>query len=207
MTKLIALYSDRAGSGKSTTAQIMSRDFGFDIVRFADPVKAMAEPLIYHMTGSWDLTHSFMRDRDKKEAPQKELGGLSPRQIFQRVGEGARRDFGEDVFIKIALRKVNHLLQEVGPRGVVIDDLRKPEEAVAVRDIGGALVEVRPYVSDWAGPLEPVRLHFHTADTIVNTGEYENLRAEIRGMMGETFGLGPNPDVVGVGCIRDEHPS
>ncbi len=139
MAPLIGLYSPAPQSGKSTLALALG-PLGYNRVRFAGPLKAMLSALLLNSGASFELTQRML-DGDLKEAPSTFLQGKTPREAMQTLGtEWGRTMLGEGLWVSAAIGDANELRRQ--GLGVVIDDVRFPNEAEAVSAAGGILVKV-----------------------------------------------------------------
>jgi hypothetical protein len=122
------------GSGKTTAANVLTVEFGYERVRFAGPLKAMLRAI--------GLEHDYV-DGDKKETPHPLLCHRTPRHAMQTLGtEWGRNCIGPDFWVQAWLKAIE------GKNRVVVDDCRFPNEGVAVRMLGGKVWHViRPDVS------------------------------------------------------------
>lgn len=128
---MIIGLTGKARSGKDTVRQILERTYGFEGFAFADALKQAMVPLF-----GIDPRHLY--DDKKKEQPIPGWGDLTMRRAMQLLGtEAMRGTFGDDFWIK-RLRK-----EIYGKRMVVISDVRFDNEAAAIRNWGGAIVEVK----------------------------------------------------------------
>lgn len=119
-----------AGSGKDTVAGHLAINHGYRVLAFAGPLY----DAVAAITG---LTVSELRDRRLKEKPI-EWVGKSPRELLQLMGtEFGRNMIREDIWIRRAMMDV-----EEATCDCVITDVRFDNEAVAIRDAGGVIVEV-----------------------------------------------------------------
>lgn len=121
-----------AGAGKSSLARVLARDYGYAVVKFADPLKDMLRVL---GLGDREL------EGDLKEVPSDLLCGRTPRWAMQRLGtEWGRMKIGESLWVDAWRRRV-----ETMPAGakIVVDDCRFPNELEAARALG--FVPVRIY--------------------------------------------------------------
>lgn len=131
MTRIIALCG-RAGAGKSTAAQVLTNDFGFELVRLADPLKNMLRVL---GLGDRELYG------DLKETRSDLLCGKSSRFAQQTLGtEWGRNLIGENIWVNAWAREAQGLLGE--GYAVVTDDLRFPNEEAQIRHMGGNIVKI-----------------------------------------------------------------
>ena len=126
-----------AGSGKSTVAQYLVEKHGFTLIKFAGPLKSMMRAL---GLGEREI------EGDLKEKPCALLGGRTPREAMQLLGtEWGREHFGQNFWVNIGMERAVDVLDQGGR--VVIDDVRFPNEAAAIRVYGGKLMRItRPGV-------------------------------------------------------------
>lgn len=106
MPTIIALAAV-ARSGKDTVASILLEQDDVAAYALADPLKAGCQAL-------FGLTDDEAWSDDlKEEAIQ--IWGVSPRQLFQRVGTEWLRDHNPDHWLLRADRQLNHLPQDFSP--------------------------------------------------------------------------------------------
>ena len=125
---MIVGFCGLAGSGKTTAAEALIKR-GFVGVPFAAPLKRMFAALIGRPPG--------VDVRAWAETPHPLLSGKTPRQALQTLGtEWGREQIGPDFRVRLwAAEAVNH------PH-VVADDVRFPNEAAAIRQVGGAVIRI-----------------------------------------------------------------
>ncbi|ARO29934.1 deoxynucleoside monophosphate kinase protein [Rhizobium sp. NXC14] len=172
--KLIALYSDAAGSGKSEVAKVLIQH-GFANEKFAGPLKNMARGLLGSM-GFEDTTVERMIEGDLKEAVIPGFKTVTPRQIMQTLGtDWGREAIDQDLWTKVAAAKIEGLRDK--GIDVVVDDLRFPNEYDLITSLGGTLVKVvRPDPSREAGGAYEGRLKDHLFHHVIhNTGTLRDL--------------------------------
>lgn len=109
-----------AGSGKSTCAEFLVKNYGFTRMALATPLKEIVRR-------SFELTHDQVYgDFEHKDAVDPRYN-VSPRFLLQRIGtEGMREVFGKDVWIDYLCRKI---FENVYGGRYVVDDLRFVNEA------------------------------------------------------------------------------
>lgn len=100
----------KLGSGKTSLANYLVSEFGYCKVSFADPMKRMV-----------------------KEFFGVEKGHPQYRELMQKLGTDWFRSVDEDVWVK-------YLLNNTTGDGLVIDDVRFPNEAKGLLNAGWALV-------------------------------------------------------------------
>lgn len=124
MRQIIGLMG-KAGCGKSTAASVLA-GYGYQRMRFAQPLKAMLRTL--------GLTVE-QTDGDQKEIPCSLLGGKTPRWAMQTLGTEWGRDLiDQDLWVRAAMKVVRD-------KGgfFVFDDVRFDNEATAIWDAGGSI--------------------------------------------------------------------
>jgi hypothetical protein len=129
--------------GKDTAADALVRDLGFVKVGFADALKDLAleaNPVIQTEPGFQNVRvgHNTLRyvvertgwDYAKDHYPE-------VRSFLQRLGEGARKTFGEDFWVQVW-----HARAYSDQHDVVIPDVRYLNEAMFVKKFGGFLIRI-----------------------------------------------------------------
>lgn len=148
-----------AGSGKDTVRNILEHRHDYDGIAFADPIRDMLTALLE----SCSITTDWLTERELKEKPIPELG-LSYRQMAQQLGTEWGRALKESMWLDIAAAKVAMYSQYNSP-GIVISDVRFPNEAAWIRAQGGKIwTIVRP-------GIEPVRAH--ASEDLIATLPYD----------------------------------
>jgi hypothetical protein len=133
---LVIGLTGRAGSGKSTVAQMLVHDHGFEHIAFADPILAMLMALFHEA----NVPSGHATERDLKEALTPL--GHSYRRMAQTLGtEWGRQTLDSSFWVVVAARKLMPLLQRGRP--VVISDVRFANEAAFVRSFGAGLWHLR----------------------------------------------------------------
>ena len=127
---MIVAFTGRKGSGKDTAAAVFVAA-GFAHVKFADCLKSMLATLMI-MQGASDKTVNRSIEGDLKEVPSIFLGGRTPRYAMQHLGTAWGRDLiGEDFWVNSFKNAASH------HTNVVVSDMRFPNEAQAIADMGG----------------------------------------------------------------------
>lgn len=173
-----------AGSGKTTAARHLEAEHGFTVLPFAGPLKRMAR--------AFGLTLREMAG-DLKEAPCDALCGRTPRQFMQWLGtEFGRQMIGEDVWVNAWRRTVREahmdaiadLCDEDARARIVADDVRFPNEAAAIRAMGGIVIRIeRPGAGSSSGAGHASETQGFPADLVIlNTGTEADLKRQIGGV-------------------------
>jgi hypothetical protein len=131
---VVALYG-LAKSGKSTIADYLVKEYGYQRIKFADPLKDMLRAI--------GLSYAEI-EGDRKEDSCKLLGGKSPRWAMQSLGtEWGRTLISPTLWVDIWEARATASLAKSTP--VVVDDCRFQNELDVVRRIGGkSLHIIRP---------------------------------------------------------------
>jgi hypothetical protein len=136
-----------AGVGKSTAARALV-ELGWERHRFAAPMKKMLLSLLIE-GGIGFITAMEMVDGKLKEDPHELLGGKSPRYALQTIGtEWGRGLFGQNFWVNQTMAKIKPSISK-GKR-IVIDDVRFPNEASAIRAAGGKTIRIQRGNNRWA---------------------------------------------------------
>ena len=170
---LIGLYSPAPGCGKTSVANLLIEH---ERVSFAAPLKRAVWRLLDEL-GFEGFCYVYV----DKEAIIPELG-VSARHMMQTLGtEWGRACIHPDFWVMIARAKTQRIMNKGG--SVAIDDVRFPNEAAMVFELGGELWRIdRPgitYDGDHSseGGLEDI-----TPDrVIVNDGTIAQLKEKIYG--------------------------
>jgi hypothetical protein len=149
-------------------------------VSFAAPMRKFCASLISALGHDGVV---LLRDRDKKEEKIAEIG-VSPRQMMQTLGtEWGRSCIHPDLWLMVAAEDVEK--QRRMGRKVVIDDVRFPNEAEMIRNLGGELWLVdRPGVAYDGDHASEGALADVLPDAVINnSGSLENLQAIVHGLL------------------------
>ena len=146
-----------AGAGKSTAAKAIMRMFPrkpFEDrkgpgrpevfqVKMAEGLKEMMRALYDTAGVDWNEIEERI-EGSLKEVTDPILGGLSPRIAMQRLGtDWGRKMIHPDLWTSLWQHRVRYLAdQYAGNLLVVADDVRFPNEAAAVKELGGVVIGV-----------------------------------------------------------------
>ena len=179
LPRLIGLYGPAPGCGKTTVAHLLIDLLtNRECVSFATPLKRAVWRLLDELNLRLPGAHYVYTD---KEAIIPELG-VSARHMMQTLGtEWGRACIHPDFWVMIARAKVQRIMNDGG--SVVIDDVRFPNEASMIRDLGGELWRIdRPGVTYNGDHSSEGGLEDITPDrVIVNDGTIAQLKEKIYG--------------------------
>ena len=177
---MIIAFTGYAGAGKSAAAKILVEN-GWTRAKFAAPLKNMLRSLLRDQGVKDEFVIDEMIEGRLKEQPTHYLNGRTPRHAMQTLGtEWGRTCIDEDLWVDAAMRSVS------GP--TVFDDCRFPNEAAAIREAGGTIIEIqRPGVLAINGHVSEVLVE---PDWIIyNQGNLETLKWAV---LNAAQGLGHN---------------
>lgn len=127
--KIIGLTGYK-GSGKSTVAEILCDDFGFERFGFADPLKQMMRQL---------GLNDEQLNGNLKEIPCDLLSGNTPRFAMQTLGTEWGRDcLDYDFWVNLW----KYRIEKSKTGHVVVDDCRFENEIQAIRNLNGTIINV-----------------------------------------------------------------
>lgn len=168
MERMIIGFCGYAGAGKDTAAEAIrnwARSGAVQRFSFAAPMRDMLSAL--------GVPEAYMNDRALKEQPVPGLG-RSYRQLAQTLGtEWGRVCHGEDFWVKTLAAKIERSRADL----VLITDVRFPNEAAWLKEVGGVLIRVnRPGVV----PVHPHESERHVTEfqpyaELYNTGPQSQL--------------------------------
>lgn len=155
-------------SGKSTCANLLTGAHRFVIVPFGAPIKQMLRVL---GLGNFELYSDFKR----KPCPL--LIGKTPQFAMQELGEMLTTRIHPRLLVAHWQRVAFDVLDEGGR--VIADDVRRSEEAEAIRSAGGVVINIhRP--SGAAEVNHAAERHEFAADfDLVNDGTIEQLHEKL----------------------------
>ena len=123
----------KARSGKSTVAKHITAFYGFANRGFADSLKEACK-VIFRLSD-----RQLYGDLKEEIDP---FWGTTPRDMFQRVGtEALRQGFNQDIWVDSLKKYISTQAQYRGDNWV-IPDVRFPNEAFAIKKMGGRLVRI-----------------------------------------------------------------
>lgn len=128
----IIAFTGKKSSGKTTALEVLEHYYSFNPQNFADPVK-VATGFVY------GLKRPEVEDPVLKETVLDRWPFKSPRYLLQKVGTEMFRAEDEDVWIQFMKRNLSAMPEEAR---VVIGDLRFPNEAAMVKEMGGIIVRI-----------------------------------------------------------------
>ena len=128
MALVVALVGT-AGAGKDSIADVLTQQFDFERLAFADPLKKACKEV-------FGLTDAQLHDRNEKEKVDP-FWHRSPREMFQQVGT-LMKQVDEDVWVSSLLRHADALVSQ--KKDVIITDCRYKNEAQALRNKYNAII-------------------------------------------------------------------
>lgn len=185
----------KARSGKDTTAERLIKKYAYTRVAFADPLKEMAlraDPIV-----DWEHPDpdEIADGRSSEERDAVHLSELvdgegwerakddypEVRRFLQRLGQ-TQREFDEDFWLRIALRKVEAADNWNLP--VVVTDVRYLNELLALQNVGFTAVRiVRPATETGDTHASETELDsYRTRYTLQNVNHISELHAQIDGL-------------------------
>lgn len=178
--KDIAFYSDAMGSGKSTAASYLVETHGYELVKFAGPLKDMTRAL-FKSLGYDDVTVERMVEGDYKEADDMLIEGITPRKVMQTLGtEWGQHCLSKDFWVRIAGARID----SSGP--VVVDDLRFAHEWEFLKGRGFTIVKLERLGAAVVGgghPSEGGLSALIPDAVIVNDGNFEDLHNQLEKLL------------------------
>lgn len=172
-------FGHRKRSGKDTAGTFLLVEHGYQRVAFADPLKQAAMTIF-----GFTEQQCYGTEQDKETVDPR--WGFSPRYAMQKLGEEMRNIFGKEVWVKSAEAKAHQFMSK--KLGVVITDVRYPNEAEMIRRNGGIVVRIdRPDLGPLTDmhPSETSMEGFEYDEVILNDGTIQDLYGKINKILME----------------------
>lgn len=185
MFRVIGL-AGRKGAGKSAVAKLLVNEYGFSEAAFADPLKKGLQQLLG-------------LEEDQLWGPRKDTidptWGVQPRQLLQYLGTEVFRDQLPQLFdwkdrrrspwVFRMRRELERRWAEDPRKYIVISDIRFPDEAAFVHELGGRVWQVeRPGQIGLDFHESEGRTDFPVDENLHNTGTLEDLHTKVRILIG-----------------------
>lgn len=172
----------KAGAGKDTVAGLITGLIPAEVYRFADPLKRMAlaiDPII-----SFDPMPVRLSERVANSSWDFAKQHPEVRRFLQRLGtEGVRGTFGDQAWVDLMYDWWYNRDFENG----VIADVRFPNEAFSILNVGGTIIKViRPDAHDLGANAAHASEQGIDADhEIVNDSDIGALELKVWGLLEE----------------------
>lgn len=176
--RLIALTSNAMGAGKSTVAAYLVEYHGYELVKFAGPLKDMTRSFL-RSAGYDEMAVQRMVEGDLKETALPKFADATPRKIMQTLGTEWGRDcIMPTLWVSMTRASVQNALSRGVP--VVIDDLRYLNELLMVEELKGTVLRVeRPGTTDSTGHSSEGALDGIPFEVLRNNGSRYQLRRAV----------------------------
>lgn len=130
MKPILIGITGRARSGKDTAADVLKYRLGLHKYALGGPLKDMLK------TGFGDHFHEGDRDGICKET------GVSYRRMMQTLGTEWGRGLNDNIWLNLAQTRWEQIQKSKLYAGMVISDVRFPNEAEWIRERGGKVLEI-----------------------------------------------------------------
>jgi ribonuclease HI len=172
---LIGLVGPRR-VGKDTVADIILKYYPFIKTAFAEPLKQACRTI-------FRLTDEQLYGEAKEQVDPR--WGVSPREILQKVGTELFRDYMPQVLpIKDVWIQTFKLWYENIQQPVIVTDVRFPDEAKTVKDLGGILIRIERPTESHEHQSEQAHHEITTDFSLDNQGSLLELENAVVLMMG-----------------------
>lgn len=166
MLTLIGFHG-RAGAGKTTCAD--------HLVRCGFVKDAYAKTMKQAVSAMFDIPMDILNGDIHVKNQIDPYWGISYREILQRFAtEACRNTFGQNIWVRAFWRRY----PDIPWRGLVIEDIRFENEAVAIVERGGIIIQVTNDIADSAPCIHKSEMPIpdHLIDfTISNNGSKNDL--------------------------------
>lgn len=179
-------------AGKSTVANVLVDECGFTNINFADALRMLAlgiNPVVGYalkqalvIGGQPQLVALYYAEIIEAVGYERAKEIDEVRRFLQRLGtEGIRDTFGPDVWVEIVRQQLD--VPGAAERNVVIADVRFPNEAAMVTNLGGELWRINRPGFDRGGDAHPSEAFVDAmeVDRDITATDIEDLRRQARG--------------------------
>ena len=157
--------SGLGGSGKTTLATLLALHKGFRIMPLAGPLKR-------GLAAIRNIPVEKLDDQEFK-ASTEPVSGQSYRYLLQTLGGSWGRDMvAPDFWVNLLMYQIESARREGSVSGIVIPDVRYPNEVTAIRKIGGRIYGIErpgcePLKGGIAAHSSELGLPHHLTDGII----------------------------------------
>lgn len=144
-------FMGKARSGKDTSADYFCEKYNTTKIAFADSLKKRAMQ-------EFGLTYDQCYGTEKEVVIDKY--NKSPREILQLMGTEWYRSIYEDFWVECVFKKIRNEMIRI-TSGIVISDVRFPNEVELINRLGGKVIEIRRN-------QEEIKHNIHTSETSLN---------------------------------------
>ena len=185
-------FTGKLRSGKSAAAGRLVYNYGFETVSFGSALKRYADE-IFSVTEVSEYKPELITEVDPFGYTYVSTK-RKPRKLYQDFGQ-IMRELDPDIWIRHAEKSVEMLEDFRSTRGIVIDDLRQPNEYEWCRDNGFVIIrlvapaETRVRRAEIAGDAFDMASLGHDTEShsdgfevdyeIINDGTYEDLERKV----------------------------
>lgn len=154
-----------ARTGKDTVASVLVKDFGFERIAFADPIRELLYELNPKVNGI------YLREMVEEHGWEITKSQMEVRRLLQDLGIGARKVFGSTFWVERAMFKMSI------DKNYVITDVRFRNEADAIRSLPSKIWRIqRSGVVAINDHVSEHDMDYYNVDyTLVNEGPIEYL--------------------------------
>lgn len=169
-------FAGAAGAGKDSAAKPLIKA-GAERRAFADPIRSLLYALNPYVDDCAcrlvDLVHDEGWEKAKRSTPE-------VRRMLQELGSAVRSTASPTYWIDFTLTDL--------PALTVITDVRYPNEAKAIRESGGIIVQVvRPGIASISGHDSETPLAPELVDVVIaNDGDLKQLQTKVMNTLKET---------------------
>ena len=179
-------------AGKDTLAKYIIDNFKFEKVSFSDTLKDIT-CIIFgwpreKLEGVDEHSRQWRETVDKYWASELNIENFTPRYALTFIGTDLfRKYFSEDIWVKVAKKKVSNLL--ASGKNVVVTDCRFLNEITLVKECGGKIIHIYRDLPNWFFEFKNNKISAKDLEEWnVHRSEYEWILSKPDHIIMNTFG-------------------
>ena len=178
MTRLIGLYSPAPRSGKTTVAAVLATHYQAALVPFADPLRRLLRTFLFELGVTPNEVSYYLNEAKEQRIPEVDT---TARHLLRTLGtEWGRQCVHPDIWAMCWRRKADYFLKRGS--AVISDDVRFPNEARAIKELGGEVwcVVRQEATGDTAHASEGALSDFSFDRRVENDSDLRELEAKVQ---------------------------
>ena len=169
----LVYFIGNQGSGKTTQSENLVQNHGYQRVSFAEPIRRVMAHMLAKYSDSMDVEQIYQAyfvepNYTRYKTAWIELTHISihgTRFGLEGIGEGSRHEIDERIWVRAAHEVISKIWHSHPDANLVTDDVRRPWEEAAMRDLNAFGVMLnKPGSDDPGNATEECQMYFERGD-------------------------------------------